>query len=205
VFIYQLGDHDPSGVDAWRAFTDKVFGFVAERYGDAESWLHFERLAVTAAQITTMNLPTRPTKQTDSRAAKFDGESVEVDAIPAPVLRQLIEDAITQYIDPDALRVTRFAEQSERDLLIRMRQRTGGAARPRSPTASASWPSSILRAARSAAPQRCSTWRSRPPRPRTLRAVPSAPFGDEMARAAAVPLLSQLEQGASGPPCGRAG
>ena len=128
VFIYQLGDHDPSGVDAWRAFTDKVFSLVAERFGDAESWLHFERLAVTPAQITTMNLPTRPTKQTDSRAAKFDGESVEVDAIPAPVLRQLVEDAITQYIDRDALRVTRFAEQSERDLLSRMRQMTGGAA-----------------------------------------------------------------------------
>lgn len=128
VFIYQLGDHDPSGVDVWRAFTDKVFSFVAERYGDAESWLHFERLAVTPAQITTMNLPTRPTKQTDSRAAKFDGESVEVDAIPAPVLRQLVEDAITQYIDRDALRVTRFAEQSERDLLTEMRRMTGGAA-----------------------------------------------------------------------------
>ena len=127
-YIYQLGDHDPSGVDAWRAFTDKVFSFVAERYGDAESWLHFERLAVTPVQITTMNLPTRPTKQTDSRAAKFDGESVEVDAIPAPVLRQLVEDAITQYIDRDALRVTRFAEQSERDLLTEMRRMTGGAA-----------------------------------------------------------------------------
>jgi hypothetical protein len=62
VFLYQLGDHDPSGVDAWRAFTEEVTGFVAERYGDAEDWLHFERLAVTPAQITEMRLPTRPTK-----------------------------------------------------------------------------------------------------------------------------------------------
>jgi hypothetical protein len=128
VFVYQLGDHDPSGVDAWRAFTEKVTGFVAERYGDTENWLHFERLAVTPLQITTMNLPTRPTKQTDSRAARFDGESVEVDAIPAPILRQLVRRAITQHIDQDQLRVTRFAEESERDLLTRMRQMTGGAA-----------------------------------------------------------------------------
>jgi hypothetical protein len=28
VFIYQLGDHDPSGVDAWRSFTERVSSFV---------------------------------------------------------------------------------------------------------------------------------------------------------------------------------
>ena len=29
-FIYQLGDHDPSGVDAWRDFREKVTGFLGE-------------------------------------------------------------------------------------------------------------------------------------------------------------------------------
>jgi hypothetical protein len=128
VFVYQLGDHDPSGVDAWQAFSEKVAGLVFERYNDAENWLHFERLAVTPEQIANMSLPTRPAKQTDSRATKFDGESVEVDAIPAPILRQILRRAITQHIDRDALRPTTFAEQSERDLLTQMRQMTGGAA-----------------------------------------------------------------------------
>jgi hypothetical protein len=120
VYVYQLGDHDPSGVDAWRDFTAKVTRFALERYSDVDEWLHFERLAVTEQQIAEWGLPTRPTKRTDTRAAGFTGESVEVDAISATTLRHLLEEAITQHIDPQALRVTRLAEASERETLAAM-------------------------------------------------------------------------------------
>lgn len=113
-FVYQLGDHDPSGVDAWRDFASKVRGFVP---GAA---VEFERIAVTPAQIALWDLPTRPTKRSDTRAGGFTGESVEVDAIPATMLRQLVRDAIEQHIDTDALRLTRLAEDSERDVLYRI-------------------------------------------------------------------------------------
>ena len=79
---------------------------------DAE--LYFE------AQISEYSLPTRPTKKSDSRAAGFTGESVEVDAIPATTLRALVTAAIEQHIDPEALRLTREVEQSERDVLTRI-------------------------------------------------------------------------------------
>ena len=65
-------------------------------------------------RIVSMELPTRPTKQSDSRAAKFAGDSVEVDAIPSPTLRELVREAIEQWIDPEHLRITREAEDSER-------------------------------------------------------------------------------------------
>jgi hypothetical protein len=119
VCLYQLGDHDPSGVDAWRDFTDKVAGFAIEHYSNVE-WLHFERLAVTEQQIADWQLPTRPTKATDTRSAGFTGGSVEVDAIPAPQLRRIVEQAITQHINQEHLRITQAAEQSERDILARM-------------------------------------------------------------------------------------
>ncbi len=112
-FVYQLGDHDPSGVDGWRSFVERVRGFT-------DAAVTFERLAVTPAQIDDLSLPTRPTKGSDSRARGFLGESVEVDAIPAPILRALVEDAITQHIDREALRLTRMAEDSERDVLSRL-------------------------------------------------------------------------------------
>ncbi len=112
-FVYQLGDHDPSGVDGWRSFVERVRGFT-------DAAVTFERLAVTPAQIEQLSLPTRPTKGSDSRARGFLGESVEVDAIPAPILRALVEDAITQHIDEEALRLTRIAEDSERDVLTRL-------------------------------------------------------------------------------------
>ncbi len=110
-YLYQLGDHDPSGLDAWRSFQERVREFVP--------WaaVEFERLAVTPGQVGEWDLPTRPTKTSDTRSAGFVGGSVEVDAIPPSTLRQLVREAIEQHIDPRALRLTWMAERSERDLL----------------------------------------------------------------------------------------
>jgi hypothetical protein len=112
VFIYQLGDHDPSGVDAWRDLQRKVRDFVPD--ADVE----FERLAVTPAQIEALGLPTRPTKMTDARAHGFAGESVEVDAIPARTLRGILRGAIESHIDARQLAITRYAESTERGQII---------------------------------------------------------------------------------------
>jgi hypothetical protein len=109
VMIYQLGDHDPSGLDAWRDLQKKVAGFAP----NAE--VAFERLAVTPWQIEEFELPTRPTKRSDSRATGFRGGSVEVDAIPAGVLRSPVENAITKHFDPQQLNITRAVEAVERE------------------------------------------------------------------------------------------
>jgi hypothetical protein len=112
--VYQLGDHDPSGIAAWEHIQRRLQDFAP----DVE--ITFERLAVTEAQIAKYDLPTRPTKTTDSRAKNFDGESVEVDAIPTRLLRLIVEAAITRWIDDDALYAMRVAEQSEREGLRAM-------------------------------------------------------------------------------------
>jgi len=113
-YLYQLGDHDPSGVDAWRNFEEKVRGFVPE------AKVTFERIAVLPEQISSLQLLTRPTKKSDTRSASFVGESVEVDAIPPSMLRQIVRDAIEQHINESALARTRSVEQSERELLTSM-------------------------------------------------------------------------------------
>ena len=113
--VYQFGDHDPWGVEAWQKFIERVSSFVFEMEGFCTAT--FERLAVTPEQIIELDLPTRPTKK---HAKAFRGESVEVDAIPAPILRELAEEAIVKHIDPDAWRYTQMAEESERDLLTRI-------------------------------------------------------------------------------------
>ncbi|MGH3499771.1 MAG: hypothetical protein ACRDQA_02540 [Nocardioidaceae bacterium] len=122
-YLYQLGDADPSGVDAWRDFTEKVSAFITEATAaelDLMQFVRFERLAVTEEQIDEWQLPTRPTKKSDSRAKKFTGRSVEVDAIPAPMLRRLVEDVITEHMDQEQLRITQHVEQEERDIFARM-------------------------------------------------------------------------------------
>jgi hypothetical protein len=107
VVIYQLGDHDPSGIAAWEHVQARLAEFAPDVV------IHFERLAVTEEQIHEYDLPTRPTKITDSRAKSFVGESVEVDALTTSDLREIIEDAITAWIDPEQLRSTKMVEAEE--------------------------------------------------------------------------------------------
>jgi hypothetical protein len=110
-YIYHLGDYDPSGQDAARAIEESL----REMAPDAE--IHFERLAVTPAQIARWRLPTRPTKVTDSRAKGFGSLSVELDAIPPGRLRALVQVAIERHLPPDQLEVLRVAEKSEQGLI----------------------------------------------------------------------------------------
>src|SRR5215467_11766505 len=58
-----------------------------------------KRLAVTEEQIDEWNLPTRPTKRSDSRARSFGSSvSVELDAIDPRRLRSLVERAIRKHM-----------------------------------------------------------------------------------------------------------
>ena len=110
--IYHFGDLDPSGRDAARDIETKL-----RRYAPGAE-IHFECPAVTREQVEQWNLPTRPTKKTDTRAKKFGSDtSVELDAIPAVRLRELVRDCIGRHIDPHKLTLTRVAEESERNLL----------------------------------------------------------------------------------------
>ncbi|MGI8578522.1 MAG: hypothetical protein ACR2KG_11575 [Nocardioidaceae bacterium] len=115
-FVYQLGDHDPSGVAAWEHVQRRLHVFAP----DIE--ITFERIAVTPAQMEELALPTRPTKTTDSRSKGFAGESVEVDAVPTSTLRQIVNDAISQHIDQHTLDMHEMVEEQERAGLLAMAQ-----------------------------------------------------------------------------------
>ena len=109
--LLYLGDHDPSGKDIERVVLQGL-----RRYAQGAD-IRTERLAVMEAQIEGMALPTRPTKQTDSKAASFAGRSVEVEAIPPDQLRALVHAAVEALVDPQELKVVRMAEADERRAL----------------------------------------------------------------------------------------
>jgi hypothetical protein len=124
-YIYHFGDLDPSGRDAARDIEAKL-----RRYAP-EAEIHFECPAVTREQVEKWNLPTRPTKQTDTRAKNFIGESVELDAIPASQLRELVRNCIEKHVDKDQLAILKVAEESERETLGKWAQYVkGSVARP---------------------------------------------------------------------------
>lgn len=111
-YIYHLGDYDPSGVNA----ANKIEETLREMAPNAE--IYFQRLAVLPEQISEWNLPTRPTKASDSRAKTFESHlSVELDAIEPGMLRELVDNAIAHHVNPEELRVLQVAEESEREFL----------------------------------------------------------------------------------------
>jgi hypothetical protein len=111
-YVYHFGDLDPSGRDAARDIEAKL-----RRYAPTAE-IHFECPAVTREQVALWNLPTRPTKMSDTRAKKFGNpESVELDAIPAATLRELVRACIEKHIDQRQLAILRVAEESEREML----------------------------------------------------------------------------------------
>ncbi len=122
-YVYVLTDFDPSGV----SIAEKVEEELKARAPGSE--IVVERLAVDRAQIDRWNLPTRPTKVSDTRAAKFrrlyGTDSVELDAIPPDELRALVKDAIDAHMEPWRLQQFRMVEREERETLRGM---FGGAA-----------------------------------------------------------------------------
>jgi hypothetical protein len=126
-YIYHAGDFDPSGVNAG----EKIEETLRELAPDAE--IFFERIAVTPEQINEWDLPTRPTKASDTRSKGFGAISVELDAIEPNQLRQLVQDAIEQHLPADQFEVLKAAEQSEREIISRLvntatKRRTKGGA-----------------------------------------------------------------------------
>jgi hypothetical protein len=119
-YIYHLGDYDPSGVDAGRDIDVKLRGMAP----DAE--IHFKRIAVTPWQIEHLNLPTRPTKASDTRSKNFGDISVELDAIQPDMLRSMVRAHIERHLPQDQFNILKVAEQSERDFLMKLAAGLGG-------------------------------------------------------------------------------
>ena len=113
-YIYHAGDFDPSGVNAG----EKIEETLRELAPEAE--IFFERIAVTPEQINEWDLPTRPTKASDTRSKGFGAISVELDAIEPNQLRQLVQDAIEQHLPADQFEVLKAAEESEREIISRL-------------------------------------------------------------------------------------
>ena len=114
-YIYHLGDFDPSGVNAG----EKIEETLRELAPDAE--ITFERIAVTPEQIANWDLPTRPTKEKDTRSKKFGSTiSVELDAIEPNQLRTLVQEAIERHLPVEQFEKLKAAEESERDIITRL-------------------------------------------------------------------------------------
>ena len=96
--ILYLGDHDPSGMDMVRDIKDRLSQFWA--------FPKVERIALNMDQIREHDLPPNPAKKTDPRsrkyAAKYGGDSWELDALDPAILEDMLEKAILRHLDVKA-------------------------------------------------------------------------------------------------------
>jgi hypothetical protein len=119
VILLNFGDHDWSGHN----IKDTAVRDIRQWAPDAD--ITVTRIAVTPEQIQEWDLPTRPPKD-DVRAKNWEGDCVELDAIPPAQLRELIEASITRLIDWKAWKASERKEQAERKKLEAIIRRKKG-------------------------------------------------------------------------------
>jgi len=100
VIILHLGDHDPSGL----GMTDDLHERLT-RYSGMDTII--TRIGLTLDQVREINPPPNPAKESDTRYPAYVKrfgitDCWELDALPPDYLVRLVEEHITQHIEPDA-------------------------------------------------------------------------------------------------------
>jgi hypothetical protein len=119
VYVYLFTDYDPAGMN----IADRVEEELLKRTGWGD--VHVELVAVTPEQIQLYDLPTRPTKRSQRKSltryeATHGDVSVELDAMPPDVLRNIVRERIERHMDPWRLQQMQMVEQQERDGLAQL-------------------------------------------------------------------------------------
>ncbi|MET4127173.1 hypothetical protein ACSSV6_000560 [Roseovarius sp. MBR-38] len=95
--ILHIGDLDPSGEHLFTSLAEDVSAMTETLFGAAP---RFTRLAVTREQAAALDLPTAPPKPTDKR--RFEGDTVQCEAIDPATLSGILRDAIEARRNADA-------------------------------------------------------------------------------------------------------
>jgi hypothetical protein len=115
VRLIYIGDYDPAGVMIDRSAEKEVRYHIVD-----EVDLEVVRLAVTEKQIAQYDLPDKPRKQ-KSRVAMHIQRTVEAEAMPANLLRELLSNSITKLLPKSALSEASLSEERTRAALLKVR------------------------------------------------------------------------------------
>jgi hypothetical protein len=112
--VFYIGDYDPAGV-----LIDVSIERELRRHLKPDIWMDFERIGITPEQIEEYDLPTKPRKPGDRRALHIE-KTVEAEAMPAGLMRDILREHIEALLPVGALDVVKVAEESEREHIERM-------------------------------------------------------------------------------------
>ncbi len=127
--LLHVGDFDPSGESIFQSMCEDIGAFVAERVGgflytsgeveDRNERPLFvpRRVALTAEQVERYDLPTAPPKASDSRSAKWVGETTQAEAMPPDLLAEVVTDAVQEWVDQDKIDALVAQQEQDRELV----------------------------------------------------------------------------------------
>ena len=107
--VIYIGDFDPSGVLIDRDIEKRLRRHL-EDDGDR---LTFHRIAITEEQVEEYGLPKKPRKGKEKRSREILW-TVEAEALPVPILLQLLREKVESFLPSGALLVAKAAEESEK-------------------------------------------------------------------------------------------
>lgn len=119
--VIHLGDFDPSGVSIFKAIEEDVSAFLSDDIAHkrpTEVGI-FERAALTAEQVEAFRLDTAPPKKTDSRSAKWLGETCQLEALTPDQLAAVVKDSMARHMDTDLYEEDREREITSRRNIVR--------------------------------------------------------------------------------------
>lgn len=123
--IFYFGDFDDAGRKIWEsgtgnALTAKLRRYVERHLGEPpDDALDMQWRAVTAEQISTYSLPTRPEKNRNSAYST----AVEMDSLPPDVMTTLVQDCIRESVDLNLIKEAHQRNQDEHDGLADLQTR----------------------------------------------------------------------------------
>jgi hypothetical protein len=124
--ILHVGDFDPSGVSIFTSMMADAAAFVEADRAIKTLEIIPVRVALTAEQVETYNLPTAPAKVSDTRSRSWDGGTCQLEALPPDVLAEHVRVAIGQWVDQGVLEDHQEDEHRERAELLGLPAGDGG-------------------------------------------------------------------------------
>lgn len=117
--LLHVGDFDPSGESIFDAMARDAQAFLDDDKIIASQEIIPVRVALTADQVADFELPTSPAKESDSRSARWSGETCQLEALAPDELALILESEITSWFDDDIFETQIISEEDDRVSLLR--------------------------------------------------------------------------------------
>ncbi len=132
-YFLHVGDFDPSGESIFQSMSQDIGAFVVGAHGGkwnsktgetheladgSQCLFKPRRVALTEDQVAEYDLPSAPPKASDSRSARWVGDTTQAEAMAPDDLAMVVRDAIEEHYDMEVWNRVFEEEKAERLALV---------------------------------------------------------------------------------------